>query len=112
MFVFAPLSDIRCSLFAVTFCGLSAVIQYGRQHQTETDLLFVLLCDLIAKKSINEAENLLFDWLDQDNSDHFMIATDFYRRLNGFTDEELVDADFSREEIVSGLNEVNAIFGL
>jgi len=92
-----------------------ASIKHEDHHdvsQAESDLLHVLLCDLIAKERINEAENLLFDSLDPDNQNHFLIAVDFYKRLNDMTDDELANADFSREEIANGLNEVNAIFEL
>lgn len=77
--------------------------------QAESDLLHVLLCDMIAKKQVNEAENMLFDSLDPDNQNHLVIAVDFYSRLNNMTDKELEDVDFSREEIVNGLNEVKGI---
>ncbi|MCL2426850.1 MAG: DUF6483 family protein [Oscillospiraceae bacterium] len=80
--------------------------------QAESDLLHVLLCDLIAKERVNEAENLLFDSLDPDNQNHLVIAIDFYRRLNDMTDEELDNADFSREEVENGLAEVKSIFDL
>jgi len=82
----------------------------GGVTQSETNLLYVLLRDLADKQKINEAENLLFEMLDRDNHDHFIIATDFYRRLNSLSDKELEEADFSREEIVKGLNEVHSIF--
>ena len=79
--------------------------------QTETDLLYVLLSGLLAKNSINKAEDLLFEMLDPDNRDHYKIAMDFYNRLNTISNEELENADFSREETERGLNEVKSIFG-
>jgi hypothetical protein len=84
----------------------------GGATQSDTDLLFVLLCSLVEKRNINEAENLLFDMLDTDNHDHLVLATDFYKRLNGLTDKELENADFTREEIADGLGEICSIFGL
>ena len=81
-------------------------------NQAETDLFYALICDLVTKKRINEAENLLFNMLDPDNRDHLAIATDFYSRLNSMTEKELDKADFSRNEIAVGLNEVRAIFAL
>jgi len=81
-------------------------------RQLESDLLYVLLCDLISKKSINEAENLLFEMLDPNNQEQLTIATDFYNKLNTISNDELENADFSREEIERGRNEVLALFDL
>ena len=81
-------------------------------RQIESDLLYVLLCSMVNDKSINGAEDLLFDMLDADNHEHLLIATDFYNQLSSMTDEDLIKADFTRDEIERGLREVNAIFGL
>jgi len=70
-----------------------------------------MLRDLTEKCKINEAENLLFEMLDSDNNDHFVLAIDFYKRLNSLSDNDLEQADFSREEIIKGLGEVCSIFG-
>jgi len=67
---------------------------------------------MLNEKNINVAENLLFEILEKDNHDHLLIATDFYSRLDCMTDHELQQANFSREEIERGLNEIKVIFGL
>jgi len=56
--------------------------------------------------------DLLFDTLEVNNHDHFLIAVDFYDKLHRMTDKELDEADFSRDEIERGLNEVKAFYGL
>ena len=84
----------------------------SEEKHTDTDLLYVLLCDLVAKNSINEAENLLFDMLDPYSYNQLAIAEDFYNRLDRLSDKELADANFSREEIANGLDDVKAIFSL
>ena len=81
-------------------------------RQFESDLLYVLLCSMVNDRNINGAEDLLFDMLDADNHEHLLVATDFYKQLNSMTDEDLVKADFSRDEIERGLSEVNKTFGL
>ena len=81
-------------------------------RQLESDLLYVLLCNMLDKKNINGAEDLLFDMLDADNREHFLIAVDFYNRLKHMTDAELINADFSREEVERGLDEIKAIYDL
>ena len=79
-------------------------------RQTDSDLLYVLLCKMLDEKNINGAEDLLFDMLDADSIEHLSIATDFYSKLSCMTDEELQSADFSRKEIDHGLSEIKAIY--
>ena len=76
----------------------------------EAGLNGIMLKRMCAAGKINEAENLLFDLLyEHPEPDYFFIALDFYKELDTFTDEQLSACDFSREEIVSGLNEVIAL---
>ena len=51
-------------------------------RQFESDLLYILIRNMIEKNNINGAEDLLFDMLDVNNDEHFLIAIDFYDRLN------------------------------
>jgi len=81
-------------------------------RQTESDLLYVLLCNLLDDKNINGAEDLLFDMLEAHNHEHLLIALDFYDQVNSMTDEELKSANFSRDEIERGVNDVKEIYGL
>lgn len=79
---------------------------------TQTDLLHNKLTELLANSNINEAEDLLFDSLDADDDNHLLVALDFYTRLNECSDEYLMEHDFSREEIESGLTEIKKLFGV
>jgi len=85
-------------------------------NQPETDLLYVLLCDRIANNSVNEAENLLFDSLDGEDRQYTLsdieVAADFYAELNRWSDEELEASDFSREEVLEGLNDILNLLGV
>ena len=67
---------------------------------------------MLEEKNINGAEDLLFDMLEEDNQDHLVIAIDFYHRLSCLTDDELRNADFSREEVERGLNEIKTMYGI
>jgi len=78
-------------------------------RQLESDLLYVLLNKMLDENNINGAENLLFEMLDTSNQDHLAIATDFYKRLNNFTDKQLEEADFTRNEVSDGINEIKTI---
>lgn len=60
--------------------------------------------------SINEAENLLFERLLADPTSHnFSVAGIFYEELSQLTDEELNLAQFSRQEIMEGLQGLKRI---
>ena len=81
-------------------------------HPTVTDMLYSRLNSLVDEGRINEAENLLFESLDPGDTNHLILALDFYSRINELSDEELEAKAFSREEIESGLNDIKARFGI
>jgi hypothetical protein len=84
----------------------------NNEISTETDLLYKELIELLNSLKINEAEDLLFKNIKTDNIDYLKIAVDFYNRLNELSDDELDKADFSRDEIKSGLEDISKIFGV
>ena len=65
-----------------------------------------LLCQLADSGHINEAENQLFAELDTTDLNQFEMGLLFFDYINNFTDEELEQADYSREEINEGLKEL------
>ena len=79
---------------------------------SETDLLYFEIEELLAHYKICEAENLLHERLDKNNNKYLELAIDFYQKLNNMSDEALKNADFSREEIESGLKDIMRIYGL
>lgn len=80
--------------------------------ETETDTLYSALLQLLSAGRINEAENLLFERLNTADIGQLRLALDFYRRVNELDDKTLEEADFSREEIQSGLADVLQAFGV
>jgi hypothetical protein len=87
--------------------------QIGNHDQlSRTDYLYKDLQTLIDKGEIGKAEDLLFEHLDSRNQDYLLLAVDFYQKLNELDDDELEAADFSREEIASGLGEIMEMFGV
>jgi len=81
-------------------------------NKTETDELYLCLLRLIGEGKINEAEELLFQALRPDHQDVLLVALDFYQRLNTLGDDELAQKNFSRQEILEGLREVEKLYGL
>jgi len=89
---------------------------------SETDLILKELIGLIGEQKINEAENLLFEYiraeiaLNEANHDmpeeriYLEIAIDFYSRLNNLSDKFLAACGFERSEIDDGMREVAEIY--
>jgi len=82
------------------------------ENQSQTDLLHSKIKSLVAYMKICEAEDLLFGALDTSDKDYLLLAVDFYQTLNMLSDEELEQANFSREEIRIGLQEILRRFSL
>lgn len=70
------------------------------------------LVELADRGEINEAENRLFEELDFADPEQLSVALLFYRHINGFSEEKLLTADYSREEIAEGLKDCAERFGL
>ena len=60
----------------------------------------------------NEAENLLFEEVDPADKQYLEMALAFYMYLNEFDDDFLYTNNYSREEIVDGINAISAEFGI
>lgn len=81
-------------------------------QQNSTDSLHLKLYDMIDKQEINAAENLLFESIDPDNLNDLMLALDFYKRLNELDDSTLDQSNFSREEIIEGIDEIKRLYNI
>ena len=79
---------------------------------SQSDLLYQEIKKLIAGRRICEAENLIFETLDTRNKQYLLLAVDFYQKINLLSDEDLEKANFSREEIQTGLREILERFNL
>ena len=77
----------------------------------ETDILEQLL-DMIDNGQINEAENKLYDMLDEGIPNCIEIAILFYSYLNDKTDEFLMENEYSRGEVKDGIETVAERVGL
>ncbi len=74
------------------------------QTNSLSNTLYTRLLGLLAQGRICDAENLLFESMDEE--DVLETAISFYEKVNEFSDEELANRNFSRAEIMSGLHEV------
>ena len=77
----------------------------------ETDILEKLLV-MVDIGKINEAENELYDLLNQGTSNCIETAILFYSYLNDKSDEFLKENDYSREEVKEGMEGIAERVGL
>lgn len=76
-----------------------------------SNVIQIILKHLINKGEFNEAENMLFEEINKDNSKElYYIAIDFYNLLLEKSDDELEKANFTREEIVQGLQDIKKLY--
>lgn len=90
----------------------SEYIIEDEENLNGTDLLYKALCAKLEKGDICGAEDILFEALENGGKENLEVAIDFYAKLNNMSDEELAQADFSREEVEEGLKNAAAMFGL
>ena len=87
----------------------------NKDNQTANDLLFIQINKLVDGNNICGAEDVLFSAYGGTNNpdfDYLSVVLSFYSRLNGMTDDKLLNMDFSREEVYDGLNDMLRNFGL
>ena len=83
----------------------------NEQYQKDSFEFERLLENLIEEDRINDAENILFEKLETNNLMYATIATRFYDKLKGLSDEKLQKSNYSRDEILQGLNDMCDMFG-
>lgn len=77
---------------------------------SDDDLLEIMIKKYLMEDNINEAENIIYDAIKSRNTKRsYEIAIDFYSSINKFSDKKLLDCNFSREEILEGLEGIKKI---
>ena len=80
---------------------------------SDADLLYLRLLEMINDGDIDEAENILFDNIERETrAEYLEIAIDFYDRLAKLDEDALDMADFSRAEVLEGLENVKRLYGI
>lgn len=72
--------------------------------------LYVQLMELADSGKINEAENLLYEELDDENQEFLEIGVGFYRHINGYSEVFLSDHDYTRDEIRDGIRQLLGVY--
>lgn len=76
------------------------------EENAEQTALQQELTGLLRAGQLGQAENRLFSAMDENVPDTLFAALDFYRQANALTDAQLEAQDFTREELLEGLEEV------
>lgn len=80
--------------------------------ETELDRVYRRLKNMVDEGDLNGAENVLYHELDTESKRYLEMALAFYMYLNQLPDAQLYEANYSREEIVDGINSVCSSFGI
>ena len=76
-----------------------------------SEILRIILKSLISKKEYNKAENVLFEEIEKNKSEaNYKVGIDFYEELLEKSDEDLIESNFSREEVLQGLKDLKLLF--
>lgn len=103
-----------------------AMLIFHKDQGTEEELIFLdgisqdfyqRLCHLADEGKINEAENMLYesleenDWDREGNMEKLELALAFYDYLNSKDNDFLENHHYSREEIEDGIQSVMKLYG-
>lgn len=72
---------------------------------------FETLCAMADRGEINEAENILYEELEEGNLEYLKMAVLFYEHLNKMSNEYLEKCDFSRQEVADGMKQMMKRYG-
>ena len=70
------------------------------------------LDELVKQGKICEAENMLFNAIDQEDRSVLESAILFYANVNKLSDDDLEECEFSRDEVREGLRDVCSAYGI
>ncbi len=113
-YVMRTISDLVKAI-ARLFLGKDNVdydLPTDEKQDTEMDSRFRRLTAMAEAGDLNGAENLLFEEVDPADKNYLEMSLAFYMYLNEFDDDFLYTNNYSREEIVDGINAISAEFGI
>ncbi|PWM46490.1 MAG: hypothetical protein DBX47_02355 [Clostridiales bacterium] len=87
-------------------------IDYQEEVVSTEALFYSELKRMIAEKDINGAENALFEKIEDEPTDKILlVALKFYSDISRLKDPELNECNFTREEILEGVKEIERLVG-
>lgn len=80
---------------------------------SEDELLEIMIGKCLSDGKINEAENMIFEAIrSRKSAKDLEIALSFYEEINKWDKDKLTKNNFSKQEIVEGLEDVKKLYGL
>lgn len=104
--------EIIATTLAYLLFGKKTQLELIDPRQDINNDLYLLLSGLVRQGMVCEAENLLYEALEDPSPDVLQAAWCFYNDLNAFSDEYLQSVQFSRQEILDGLQNIATICGI
>lgn len=80
--------------------------------RTDADNLYMKILHMADQGEINEAENILLTEIPEDTPDYHVMKTDFYQHISEYSDDFLAEHNYTREEILEGLESIAQDYGL
>ena len=81
------------------------------EYEKDEYIVKALVTRLLGENKINEAENVLFNAIDETPSKTLLyLATDFYKKVAKYSDKDLKKYGYSREEIKEGVDDIKKIY--
>jgi hypothetical protein len=111
-FFMREMSNLSKALALVFFHKESSTIEMFNEEGSVSDsgFLYHSLKKLVKDGQINEAENIIFQEIEKDSSEeNFQVAIRFYHDLQQLSDQTLQQCNFSRQEILDGLESVQKL---
>ena len=103
--------EIISSTLAYMLFGKKLQVEQIDPRQNMDSDLYLLLSGLVRQGMVCQAEDLLYEALEDPTPGVLQAAWCFYSDLNEFSDEYLQTVRFSRQEILEGLQNVSDICG-
>lgn len=82
------------------------------KERTEEDNLYARLLQMADRGEINEAENILLTEFPKESSHYVIMAADFYQHIAEYSDEFLKEHNYSRDEILEGMESIAQEYGI
>lgn len=82
------------------------------KERTEEDNLYARLLQMADRGEINEAENILLTEFPKESSHYVIMAADFYQHIAEYSDEFLGEHNYSRDEILEGMESIAQEYGI
>lgn len=83
-----------------------------RYEIPEENDLYTRILQMADRGEINEAENILLTELSKESSNYVVMAADFYQHIAEYSDEFLEEHNYSRDEILEGLESIAEEYGI